>query len=142
MSSWSEGVSRKPGPCSRKWADWYLSSPVLSVGGMGGVVGWCIPPLLFRVGSGVASPEFSSGDVDARSIRSLLFALGLALQTSCLIRSSLGLSVWGMVRSVEVGVRKAPGLGAGIVRGREWGSCPLLITLVLSLELSVGDVGK
>ena len=71
---------------------------------MGGEVGWCLPPLLFRVGSGVASPEFSVGDVDARFIRPLIFSLGLALRTSCLLRLSLGLSVGDVVRAAKVGV--------------------------------------
>ena len=51
-SSWlislgTRGTSRKPGLCSRKCADWCLTSLVLSVGGVGGRV----------------SPELSVGDV-------------------------------------------------------------------------------
>ena len=142
-SSWlcrpgPRGASRKPGPCCWKWVDRCLVSPGLFVGGVGGGVGWCLLPLLFRV----LSPEFSVGDVDARYIRPLLFALGLALRTSCLIRSSRGLSVGDVVRAAEVGVRRAPVLGAGVARGREQGYSPLIITLVMSPELSAGDVGK
>ena len=47
-----------------------------------------------------------------------------------------------MVRAAEVGVRRDPGLCAGVVRGRYQGSSPLVISLVPSLELSAGDVGK
>ena len=43
---------------------------------------------------------------------------------------------------VVPGITEGPGLGAGVVRGREWGSSPLVITIVLSPELSVRDVGK
>ena len=43
---------------------------------------------------------------------------------------------------VEVGVWRSLGLGAGVVRGKKRGSSPLVITLVLSPELSVGDVSK
>ena len=114
----------------------------LSVGGLGGRVGWCLPPILFRVGSGVASPEFSVGDVDARSICPLIFSLGLVLRTSCSLRSSPRLSVRDVVRAAEVGVQRALGLGSGAVIGRERRSSPIVITLVLSPELSVGDVGK
>ena len=39
-------------------------------------------------------------------------------------------------------MRRALGLGNGVVRGREQGSSPLVITLVLSPKLSIGDVGK
>ena len=136
------GTSRMPVPRSRKWAKWCLVSLGLSVGGVCGGIGWCLPPLLFRVGSGVASPELSVRDVDARSIYPLLISLGIVLRTSCLIRLSPGLSVRDVVRAAEVSVRRALGIGSGVVIGREWGSSPILITLVLSPELSLGDVGK
>ena len=92
--------------------------PGIIQGGVGGGVGWCIPPVIFRVGSGVVSPEFSAGDVDARSIRPLLFYLWLVLRTYCLLRLSPGLSVRDVVRAAEVSVRRAPRLGAGLVRDR------------------------
>ena len=55
-SSWliclgPRGASRKPGPCSRKYVYWCLTSPVLSVRDMGGGV----------------SPELSAGDVGKAS---------------------------------------------------------------------------
>ena len=136
------GMSKNPGPCSRKWADWCLAYPVLSIRGVGGGVGWCLPLLLFRFESGAASLELSVGDVDAQSIHSLLFDLGLVLWTSCSLSSSLVLSVRDVVRAAEVGVRRAPGLGARVVRSRERGSSPLVIALVLSPELSVGTQGR
>ena len=39
-------------------------------------------------------------------------------------------------------MRRALGLVARVVRGRGWLSYSLVITLVLSPELSVGDLGK
>ena len=39
-------------------------------------------------------------------------------------------------------MQRAPLLGAGVVRGRGQGSSRLVITLVMSLELSTGDIGK
>ena len=90
-SSWiyrlgPRGTSRKPVPCSQKWADWCLMSPVLSAGGVGGGLGWWLSPLIFRFESGVASPELSVGDVDTRSVCPLLFDLGLAVWTPCLLK--------------------------------------------------------
>ena len=64
------------------------------------------------------------------------------LWTSCLIRLYPGLSVRDVVRSAEVGVWRALGINSVVVRGREQSSSPIVITLVLSPELSLGDVGK
>ena len=146
-SSWlchlgPRGISKKPGPYSRKWSDWCMTSPRLSVGAVGGGVGWCLPTLLFRFKSDVVSQEFSVGELDACYVPPLLFAKGLTIRTSCLIRSFPGLSVGYVVRAAEVSVRRAPGLGSRVVRGIGQGYSPLLIILLLSLELSVRDVGK
>ena len=90
----------------------------------------------------MASLEFSVGDVTERAVRVFFFALGMALRTSCYFRPSPGLSVMDVDRAAEVGVRRSQGLCAGVVRGREWGSSPLVISLVPYPELSVRDMGK
>ena len=136
------GTSRKPGPCSMKWNDWYILSPGLSVGDVGGGVGRFLPLLYLRVRPDMASLEFSVGDVTERAVRVFFFALGMALRTSCYFRPSPGLSVMDVDRAAEVGVRRSQGLCAGVVRGREWGSSPLVISLLPSPELSVRDVGE
>ena len=85
-----------------------------------------------RVISDVTSPELSVGYVAEMYVCVLFFALGLALRTSCYFRPTPGLSVRGVDRATEVGVRRAPGLCAGGVRVRDWGSSPLVISLVSS----------
>ena len=136
------GASRKPGMCSLKWADWCLVYPGLSVGDVGGGLGWCLPLLSLRVRSDVASLELSVGDVVERDVCVFFFALGLALRPYCLFRPYLGLSVGYVDRVSEVGVRRDPGLCSGVVRGRGWGYSPLVISLVTSPELSVRDLGE
>ena len=53
-----------------------------------------------------------------------------------------GLSVGYAVRVAEVGVRRALILGARVVIGIGRGSSPFVITLVLSPDISVGDIVK
>ena len=85
---------------------------------MGGGVDWWPPLLSLRVISDVASLEFSVRDVVENSVCVVLFALGLALRTSCLFRLSPKISIMDVDRATEVGVRRASVLCAGVVRGR------------------------
>ena len=64
------------------------------------------------------SLEFSVGYVVARFVCPFLVALGLVLRTSFSLRLSPGLSIGDVVRAAEVGVQRAPRLGARVVRGR------------------------
>ena len=125
-----------------KWADWCLASPGLSAENVAGGVGCFLLLLPLRLRPDMASPELFVGDVAERDVRIFFFALGIALRTSCSLRLSPGLSVRDVDRAVEVGVKRAPGLCAGLVRGREWRSSPLLISLVPCRKLSVGDTGE
>ena len=134
------GTYRKPGSCSLKWAEWCLMSPGLSVGDVGGGVGWFLLLLTLQDRSDVASPEFSVGDLTEKAIRILFFAIGLELGTSCSFRLSLGLLVRDVDRAAGVGGRRASGLYTGVARGRERGSSPIVLSLVLYPGLSVGDV--
>ena len=64
-------MSSKTGSCSRKWADWCLTSPGLSVGGVGGGF----------------SPELSfSGDISKAAGGNAVLALNLAIVVGCSVR--------------------------------------------------------
>ena len=75
-----------------------------------------------------------------RDVCVFFLALALALGTFFSFRPSPELSIGDVDRAAEVGVRRAAGSCVGVVRGKARGSYPLVIFLVPSLELSVGDV--